>query len=181
MQEVIDAIHDKLIRRHPHVFADVVVKDSDEVLNNWDRIKEQELSEKKKARTSLLDGLPPGLPALYEAYQMGVRAARAGFDWESVDGVVDKVREELAELEEQLPTDNTPAIKEEIGDLLFSVVNLCRFLKIDPETSLKLTNQKFKQRFLYIEDKLKEKETRFQDCSMADLESIWQESKKWVN
>jgi len=181
MQDVIDAICHKIIRRHPHVFGDIRVDSTKEVLDNWDRIKEMELTGKNKQRASALDGLPPGLPALYEAYQLGVRAARTGFDWTDVSGVLDKIREELSELEDQLPSRETASIKEETGDILFAVVNLCRFLKIDPETSLKQTNLKFKKRFKFMESQLKADGKTFQDCILSELEKYWQESKKWEN
>jgi len=181
MQGVIDSIHRKIVRRHPHVFGDVTVRDSQEVLDNWDRIKQVERSEKRKSRASLLDGLPPGLPALYEAYLMGVRAARAGFDWDEARAVLAKIREELDELDEIIAGTDTGAIRAEVGDVLFAVVNLCRKLSIDPETTLKNTNQKFKRRFQYIEKQVAESGRKIQDCPIEDLEKIWQESKQWEN
>ncbi|MBN2433252.1 MAG: nucleoside triphosphate pyrophosphohydrolase [Acidobacteria bacterium] len=181
MQGVIDSIHAKIVRRHPHVFGDVKVRDSREVLDNWDRIKQEERREKRKTRDSLLDGLPPGLPALYEAYQMGVRAARAGFDWNEARQVLPKIREELDELEAILAGPDRAAIRAEAGDILFAVVNLCRKLSIDPETTLKNTNQKFKRRFHYIEKKLEASGRNIQECPIEDLEIIWQESKQWEN
>jgi tetrapyrrole methylase family protein/MazG family protein len=181
MQDVIDAIHDKIIRRHPHVFGEVQVNSSREVLANWDAIKVQEHARKNKVRESLLDGISPALPALYEAHQMGVRAARAGFDWEDVGGVLAKIREELAELEAHLGGGDPAAVKEEVGDILFAVVNLCRFLTVDPETSLKKTNQKFRKRFQYIEGRLKQQGKAFSDCNMDELERYWQESKQWAS
>jgi tetrapyrrole methylase family protein/MazG family protein len=159
----------------------VVVRDSRDVLDNWDRIKEGERSKKNKIRDSLLDGLPPGLPALYEAYQMGVRASRVGFDWDEAGQVLHKIREELEELEEHLGGAEMEPIKAEIGDILFAVVNLCRKLSVDPETSLKKTNQKFKRRFHFIETQLKAADREIQDCPIEDLEKLWQESKQWEN
>lgn len=181
MQDVIDSICTKIIRRHPHVFGEVKADTSGEVLKNWDRIKKEELLEKKKERKSLLDGIAPGLPALYEAYQLGVKAARAGFDWETVHGILAKTQEELVELEAQLDPANENRIKEEIGDILFAAVNLCRFLNVDPETSLKQANRKFTRRFQYMESCLSKEDKHFRDCSLEELERYWQESKQWVN
>lgn len=181
MQGVIDAIQAKIIRRHPHVFGDVRVDSAAEVLQNWDRIKTRELADKNQTRDSLLAGISPGLPALYEAYQLGVRAARAGFDWEDAHGVLAKIREELVELEAGLAAGDAEVLKAELGDIFFAVVNLCRFLNLDPETSLKKTNRKFIERFRYIERRLGESGRNIRDCSLAELEEIWQEAKQWAN
>jgi tetrapyrrole methylase family protein/MazG family protein len=181
MQDVIDAIHDKIVRRHPHIFGDVQVNSSREVLANWDAIKAEEHARKNKPRESLLDGISPSLPALYEAHQLGVRASRTGFDWEDVGGVLAKIREELAELEARLPGRDPAAIREEAGDILFAVVNLCRFLTVDPETALKRTNAKFRRRFRFIEERLKQDGKRFADCTLDELEQYWQESKPWAS
>ncbi|MBP7868222.1 MAG: nucleoside triphosphate pyrophosphohydrolase [Acidobacteria bacterium] len=181
MQGVIDGIHDKIIHRHPHVFGDVKVSGSDEVLVNWDRIKKEEKARKGSKRASILDGIPPKMPALHEAHQIGARAARAGFDWEDAGGVIRKIREELDELERSLSAENPAAVREEIGDLLFAVVNLCRFLSLDPETALKTTNQKFRQRFGFVEKKVREAGKTVEDCDLDELERYWQESKQWPN
>lgn len=181
MQGVIDGIYDKIVHRHPHVFGDVKVSGSDEVLVNWDRIKKEEKAKKGKKRASILDGIPPKMPALHEAHQIGVRAARAGFDWEDAGGVIRKIREELDELERSLTAENPAAVKEEIGDLLFAVVNLCRFLSVDPETALKTTNQKFRQRFGFVEQKVRDAGKTVEGCDLDELERYWQESKQWPN
>lgn len=181
MQDVIDAICEKITRRHPHVFGDVKADTSEEVLKNWNRIKAEEHAAKKKVRKSALDGITPGLPALYEAFQLGVRASRTGFDWPNVHGVLEKIREEIGELEANLDGRDPAAIKDEIGDILFSVVNLCRFLNIDPETSLKQTNVKFTRRFQHVENRLSQLDKSFRDCPLEELEQYWQESKQWEN
>lgn len=183
MQDVIDSIHAKLLHRHPHVFGDAVVTGTSEVLANWERIKAKEHEKKDKVRHSILDGIPRGIPALNEALKLGSKASRVGFDWKESAGIVAKIREEVDELEAMLDQghDHTDEIKEEVGDVLFSVVNLCRFLNVDPETSLKLTNHKFKRRFQYIEQRLKDREMSVQDCSLEELENLWQEAKTWAN
>ena len=181
MQDVIDAIHRKILRRHPHVFGDVVVADSREVLANWDAIKKEEKAEKGRERESILDGIPPSMPALHEAHQMGLRAARAGYDWDDVGGVLDKIREELGEVEVAIQKGTLEGVKEEVGDLFFAVVNLSRFAQVDPETALKASNLKFRERFRFVEHKVRESGKAMADCDLAELESYWQESKRCRN
>lgn len=151
MQDVIDGITEKLIRRHPHVFGDVNVKDAGEVLTNWEAIKRAE----KKDRTSVLDGIPKDLPALMSAYKLQHKAAKVGFDWPDIDPVWDKLEEELHELEEAIADGKVEKIEEELGDVLFTVVNIARFLKIDAEVALTGTNRKFKKDFPILKQKLK--------------------------
>lgn len=177
MQGVIDAICDKLVNRHPHVFGGAVVRDSREVLENWNRIKSAEKSHKKRDGESLLDCVAPSTPALYEAYQLGARAARAGFDWKVPGDVLEKIREEAEELILEIDAMADDAIKDEAGDLLFAVVNLCRKLQIDPETSLKRTNRKFRDRFRHIESRVRETGRGVDECGLDELEAYWQESK----
>lgn len=176
LQGVIDGIQAKIIRRHPHVFGDVAVADSREVLVNWDRIKREEHAGKNKPRESVLDGISPGLPALYEAYQLGVRAARSGLEWDKAEDILHRLRAELADLENRVPGGEIDAIKDEIGDLLFTIVHLCRFLRLDPETSLKRTNQKFRERFQHVEGRVRQQERSLQDVSRAELEKLWRET-----
>lgn len=173
MQDVIDGITEKLIRRHPHVFGDVNVKDAGEVLTNWEAIKRAE----KKDRTSVLDGIPKDLPALMSAYKLQHKAAKVGFDWPDIDPVWDKLEEELHELEEAIADGKVEKIEEELGDVLFTVVNIARFLKIDAEVALTGTNRKFKKRFSYIEAKVKAKHQRWENLSLIDLDELWQEAK----
>ena len=173
MQDVINGITEKLIRRHPHVFGDINVKDADEVLTNWEAIKRAE----KKDRKSVLDGVPKDFPALMAAYKLQHKAAKVGFDWPDIDPVWDKLREEIEELEEATVDAAPERIEEELGDVLFTIVNLARFLKIDPEIALTATSRKFKRRFSYIENKVKEKQQKWEQLSLLDLDDLWQEVK----
>ena len=160
ISDVITGIHNKMVRRHPHVFGNVKAETSGEVLKNWAQLKAKE----KQAASppgglvhdqlpSALDGIPRNLPALLEAYQMTRRAAQVGFDWEHVEGIFEKLEEEAAELRAALAASNRRSVEEEVGDLLFSVVNLARFLGLDPEVTLKYSNLKFKSRFQEMERK----------------------------
>ena len=173
MQDVIDGITEKLIRRHPHVFGDVDVKDAGEVLANWEAIKQAEKTE----RTSILDGVPKDLPSLMAAYKLQHKAAKVGFDWPDIDPVWDKLEEELRELEEAIVDGQKEKIEEELGDVLFTIVNISRFLKIDPEVALTGTNRKFRRRFSYIEKKVKAKQQNWESLSLIDLDELWQEAK----
>ena len=154
--DAIEAINSKLVRRHPHVFADGDAKTADDVVRKWDEIKATEKAARPKPK-GLLAGVPRSLPALMEARQIAGRAAGAGFDWNNVDEVLDKLREELAELDgaRQALSQGTPgsqeALQDEIGDLLFVIVNIARFLKVDPEQALRGTNSKFRRRFGHVE------------------------------
>ena len=167
----VDAINNKLIRRHPHVFGDAVAKTSGDVKRRWEEIKATE----KPRPKGLLAGVPRSLPALVEAQQIASRAAGAGFDWENLEQVLDKLREELAELK---AAHEHPEVENEIGDLLFVIVNIARFLKVDPEQALRKTNAKFRRRFGRIEDGLAASGKTLQDASMEEMESLWQEAKR---
>ena len=167
----VDAINNKLIRRHPHVFGDAVAKTSGDVKRRWEEIKAAE----KPRPKGLLAGVPRSLPALVEAQQIASRAAGAGFDWENLEQVLDKLREELAELK---AAHEHPEVENEIGDLLFVIVNIARFLKVDPEQALRKTNAKFRRRFGRIEDGLAASGKTLQDASMEEMESLWQEAKR---
>lgn len=177
MQDVIDGITAKLIRRHPHVFGDVSVKDADEVLSNWEIIKQAEKTE----RTSVLDGVPKDLPALMSAYKLQHKASKVGFDWPDIDPVWDKLDEELHELEEAIADGNKAQIEEELGDVLFTLVNISRFLKVDAEVALSSTNNKFRKRFSYIENKVKAKHQKWELLSLIDLDELWAEAKEKFN
>ena len=169
--DVTNDIIEKLIYRHPHIYGDVSVSDADEVKKNWEAIK---LSEGKK---SVLEGVPKGLPALIKAQRMQEKAAGVGFDWNTKDQVWSKFEEELVELDEALLKDDTEAIEAEFGDVLFSLINYARFLKINPESALERTNQKFIQRFQFIEAKAKAQSSSIEKLSLDEMEILWQQAK----
>ena len=184
ISHVIRGIHDKMIRRHPHVFGNVKAETSGEVLKNWAQLKAKEKQAASAKGTasqnpapSALDGVPRNLPALLEAYQMTRRAAQVGFDWERVEGIFEKLEEETAELRIALTASNRRAIEEEVGDLLFSVVNLARFLRLDPEVALKHTNLKFKMRFQEMESEASHSRQRLSELSKEKLEQLWEAAK----
>jgi tetrapyrrole methylase family protein/MazG family protein len=167
IRDSLDAINSKLVRRHPHVFGDGDAKTSGDVLRKWDEIKKTEKPDKK----GLLTGVPRTLPSLVEAQQIASRAATAGFDWENVDQVFDKLNEELAELKAASSQDEK---EDELGDLLFVIVNIARFLKVDPEQALRRTNAKFRRRFGQVEQGLGKS---LQDATVAEMEALWQAAK----
>ncbi|GGB71262.1 nucleoside triphosphate pyrophosphohydrolase [Fictibacillus barbaricus] len=171
IDDVIAVLTEKMIRRHPHVFGDVSAEDADEVVANWEAIKAKESG--KENRESLLDGVPKGLPAVQKAFLYQKKAAKVGFDWKEAGPVFDKILEELKEFQEAEGDEQ----QKELGDLLFSVINLARFYKIDPEEALNATNQKFKKRFNYIENALKEKSLSFEDVTLEEMDRLWDEAK----
>ena len=173
--DVLEGVSEKLVRRHPHVFSDVQVKDSEEVLDNWARIKAEEKS--RKGKGSILDGVKSGLPPLDRAFNLQKKAAKAGFDWPDTNGVLAKIEEELAELREAINSEGLNR-EEELGDLLFSVVNLCRFLKIDPSAALIKTNSKFVQRFGHVETRMKESGAEMKQENLGLMDAYWEEAKK---
>jgi tetrapyrrole methylase family protein / MazG family protein len=181
LSDVITGIRDKLIRRHPHVFGSVKAETSSEVLRNWAQIKAKEKLELQKGAAagipSVLDGVPRSLPALLEAFQMSRRAARVGFDWDEVSGVFEKLKEEIAELQNALAPLDRHAVEEELGDLLFTVVNLSRFLGLDPEVTLKKSSQKFKQRFMGMEAEALKRKVDLSKLSKEELEELWRSAK----
>ncbi len=184
ISHVIKGIHDKMVRRHPHVFGSVKAETSGEVLKNWAQLKakEKQASSPKGATSqnpapSALDGVPRNLPALLEAYQMTRRAAQVGFDWERVEGIFEKLEEETTELRTALAASNRRAAEEEVGDLLFSVVNLARFLRLDPEVALKHTNLKFKMRFQEMEREASHSRQSLSGLSKEKLEQLWEAAK----
>ena len=182
---VIQKISDKLIRRHPHVFGTDSASTAEEVIKNWEAIKAQEKAEKLKSRTpeqrSLLEGIPSKLPALHEAHQISSRVTRAGFDWPDVEGVFEKLQEEVRELKEVIAEgageSQHDRLEDEIGDMLFCVVNIARFLKVDSESALKRTNRKFKTRFQYMENELARQGKSLEQASLAEMEALWQKAK----
>jgi len=176
-KDVNQAICEKLLRRHPHVFGDEIIADSEAQTVAWENHKAREREDKGVTRESVLDGITNGLPALMRALKLGARASSAGFDWPDVTGVMDKLREEVAELEEVLEMDHDKE-EEEVGDLLFSIVNLCRHRAIDPEAALRKGNAKFEMRFRDLENRLQVQGKSASDTSIDKLESIWQEVKR---
>ena len=173
--EVALGIGEKLIRRHPHVFGDNKLGDTAAVLKQWDEIKRAEKNTHRDA--SILDGISPALPALMRAEKVQKKAARVGFDWDDLSGVIAKVREEISEIEEAAAGKDPSALEEEIGDLLFSVVNLARKAKIHAEVSLHQATGKFTRRFQRLESLLKERGGKFEHLDLAQLDKIWDEVK----
>ena len=177
IDDSLKAINDKLIRRHPHIFGDVKADTADDVKRNWDQIKAQEKAEKRQAPAALLDGVSRKLPALAEAAQISSKAAAKGFDWPGIDPVFDKLQEELTELDEARKTGEQANIEDEFGDILFVMVNLARFLRVDPEQALRKANAKFRGRFNYVEARLNEMGRPFEDSNIDEMELLWQEAK----
>ena len=175
--DVVNDLHDKLIFRHPHVFGDSSAKNSEEALQNWERQKAEE--KKRKGQTSILDDLPYALPALTRANKLQKRCAKVGFDWDNPEDVFAKVEEELEEVSQELQASNIAQDKlsEELGDLLFATVNLCRHHKIDAESCLRQANVKFENRFRKVEQSLTKKGKEVTACSLSELDSVWNEIK----
>jgi len=169
----LEAINSKLVRRHPHVFGDGDARTSDDVKRKWDEIKATE----KPRPKGLLAGVPRTLPALVESQQISSRAAGAGFDWSSLDQVMDKLREELAELEAARNGASQDAIEDELGDLLFVIVNIARFLKVNPEQALRRTNAKFRRRFEHVEQGLAARGKSLKESNIEEMEALWQDAK----
>jgi len=175
MADVINGIHTKLVHRHPHVFGEMDLDDSVEVIQNWERIKANERDENGQEEKGLLDGIPTVMPALSVAEKYQSRAARVGFDWPTLEGVLEKLEEEIGELREAKTFEDQ---SEELGDLIFALVNLARWLKVDPETALRETNQKFLQRFKAIELAARERGIQLMDMSLEEMDLVWEQSKK---
>ncbi|MGZ9587096.1 bifunctional methyltransferase/pyrophosphohydrolase YabN [Paenibacillus marinisediminis] len=186
--DVIQGLNDKLIFRHPHVFGDRHAEDAQSALGNWEQMKAEEkrLKGMTNERTSALDGVPRDLPALMKAYKLQKKAAKVGFDWDCVEDVLDKVAEELQELQEAVKACGTKAkeedailaAQEELGDLLFAAVNVSRFINVDPEEALTMTNRKFVKRFRYIEEQLRINGKSFDQTDLLEMEQWWQEAKR---
>jgi len=184
--DVTSAIHEKMVRRHPHVFGDTNANDTAAVLRNWEVMKAEErrAAGKSEREESLLDGISSKAPALMEAHQLSTKAARVGFDWEKLEDIFAKLEEEIGELRAAIQihaSSDTDAdhtrVREELGDLLFAVTNIARHLKVEPEAALKLTNRKFRRRFGYIEKKLRERGQAFNATTLDEMEALWQEAK----
>ena len=172
--DVADALCDKLIYRHPHVYGDIHANTPDQVKENWEALKLR----KKNRRSGTLGGVPRSLPAMVKAYRMGEKAAGAGFDWEQKEDVWDKVREELGEVEAEMKSGSKTDLEGEFGDLLFALVNACRLYGVDPESALERTNKKFMRRFNYMEEQAAAKGYTLHEMSLDDMERLWQEAKQ---
>jgi ATP diphosphatase len=188
IDDVVERVHAKLIRRHPHVFGDVRASTPEEALASWMSVKdkEREVAQEKQGskpgkQSSLLDGVAQTLPSTLEAYELGVRAAEAGFDWAKVEDLLDKIEEELHELRRELPVrpaHDVRKVEEEVGDLLFAAANLARYLRSDPESCLRRANQKFTARFQKLEREVEKRGMRVRECSARELDEIWESIKK---
>ena len=172
--DVADALCDKLIYRHPHVYGDIHANTPDQVKENWEALKLR----KKNRRSGTLGGVPRSLPAMVKAYRMGEKAAGAGFDWEQKEDVWDKVREELGEVEAEMKSGSKTDLEGEFGDLLFAPVTACRLYGVDPESALERTNKKFIQRFNYMEERAAAKGHTLHEMSLGAMEELWQEAKR---
>ncbi|GHV53048.1 hypothetical protein AGMMS49579_11200 [Spirochaetia bacterium] len=192
--DALKGVSEKLIRRHPHVFGDVKVRDSAEVLDNWAKIKVEQ--EGRKPKDSILDEVSRGLPPLDRSYKLQKKAAKAGFDWPEIKDVIGKIEEELGEVQDALSHSNTAknsntveaksdsakeAIEGELGDLLFSVVNLCRFLHVEPSVALQRTNVKFENRFKHVEKRMKETNQEMKQGNLSVMDKFWDEAKSGEN
>ncbi len=173
--DVISANVEKMTRRHPHVFADMQLSTDKEVLANWEEIKKKEKGYEE--RRSILEGVPKHLPSLLRAHSLQERAARVGFDWNRIDEALPKLDEEMAEFKASLQKEDSAGIEEELGDIFFMLVNISRFLGVNPEDALRKTISKFIQRFRYIEEHAAEAGKSLNDMTLDEMEQLWQESK----
>lgn len=207
IDDVLDALSHKLISRHPHVFGDVKAEDAQKVLKNWEAFKAEERRKKKQAGVqntqngvdaagseSLLDSVSSKMPALLEAHKINSKAAHVGFDWPDMEGLFDKLTEETQELQahlhalppgalkpqnnSQVPEELREKIEEEVGDLFFVLVNIARYLAVDPESALRKTNRKFRRRFGWVEEQLESRGKKPQESTLEEMDSLWQEAKK---
>jgi len=175
MKDVIKEIVEKIKRRHPHVFGNLKTDSIEEINKNWEEIKARE---KGKENRKLLEGIPKNLPALFYAYKVTKKVAKVGFDWPDLSNMFEKLEEELEEFEEALLTNEKSKIEEELGDVLFMLVNLSRKLGINPEEALMKTNRKFVKRFNFIEEELKKKNLNFKDVNLKYMDNLWEKAKK---
>ncbi|WP_432204815.1 nucleoside triphosphate pyrophosphohydrolase [Cetobacterium somerae] len=172
IDDVIDSISEKMIRRHPHVFGEKNnIKTSDEVLINWEKIKKEE--KEHKDRNSVLDGIPKGMSALLRAEKLQKKASKIGFDWPEIHGVIDKVEEEIDELRDEIMMENIEKAREELGDLFFALVNLSRHLGVNPEICLNEASNKFERRFRYVESNC-----NLEESTLEEMDKLWEEAKK---
>lgn len=175
LNDVIKNINEKLIRRHPHIFSDLEVNNEEQVKLNWEKIK---LEEKKHSRQSVIEGVPKNLPALIQAQRIQEKAASVGFDWPSYEPVFDKINEEIDEVKAEIQSENMSKLEDEIGDLLFAVVNLSRKLKIDSESALRKSTEKFKDRFKKVEILSQESNINMSQANLETLDELWETVKK---
>lgn len=171
MASVINALCEKLIHRHPHIYGDVKVQNEEEVKQNWEKLK------LKEGKSSVLSGVPDSLPALIKAYRIQDKAAQVKFEWDKIEDVWKKVEEEMQELQDEVAVQNKEKTEEEFGDLLFALVNYSRFLKVDPEAALERTNLKFIRRFKFIEEKAQQQNHSLKDMTLEEMDAIWNEAK----
>lgn len=176
IDDVVEGISAKLVRRHPHVFGDTQVENAEEVLHRWEQIKSGEKGYEK--RTSMLDGVPNTLPALSRAMETSKKAARSGFEWPDVGAVMDKIKEEVSELEAEIQTRDQDRIAEEIGDLLFTIVNVARWTHVDPEDALRTMIARFSTRFRHIEDAARETGKPIEEMTIEEMDAIWDRAKR---
>lgn len=173
--DVANAISDKLIDRHPHIYGDIVVENEADVKRNWENLK------LKEGKTSVLEGVPKSLPAVVKASRIQEKVAGVGFDWEKPEQVWEKVQEELTELNEEIKAGNTKNIEKEFGDVLFSMINYARFINVNPENALEKTNKKFINRFQYLEQEAKKAGKELSQMSLAEMDVFWEASKKYFS
>ena len=174
ISDVIQHINEKMIRRHPHIFGNISAPDAETVLKNWEEIKKTE----GQQRNSLLDGIPRHMPALLKARRIQERASTVGFDWGSIKPVIDKINEEINEFMAVYETDQPDSVEDELGDIFFALVNLCRFSQVDPEKALNRTNDKFIKRFQVIEKELEKQGKKFSETTLEEMDEIWNQAKK---
>lgn len=182
MHDVIETSAAKMIHRHPHVFGETEARTAEDVLHNWEKLKEQERARKAEASkesepASLLASIPAHLPALLKAQRMQEKAARVGFDWEETAPVLDKIEEEIREFREAVSAGNQEHAKEEFGDILFSLVNLARFIDINAEESLRLTSEKFRRRFAHVERRTRQTGRKLSEMTLQEMDAFWDEAK----
>jgi tetrapyrrole methylase family protein/MazG family protein len=178
IDDALDAINEKLIRRHPHVFGEESAETAGDVKRIWGEVKAAEKKDRGKQDHGILASVPRAMPSLIEAQQIASRAAGVGFDWENPDQVIEKLHEELAEFDEARRNASQSELENELGDMLFVLVNLARFVKVDPEQALRKTNSKFRERFGYIEKRLAERGKKLEDSNIEEMEALWQEAKR---
>ena len=170
--DVANEICDKLINRHPHIYGDTKVDDADQVIKNWESIK------LKEGRNSVLEGVPKSLPSLVKAFRIQEKAAGVGFEWDNAEDVLDKVKEEITEFNQEVEDQNLDKMEDEFGDVLFSLINYARYLKINPELALERTNKKFIKRFKYIEESAKNEGKVINELTLDQMEVFWNKAKK---
>ncbi|MDX1443378.1 MAG: nucleoside triphosphate pyrophosphohydrolase [Gammaproteobacteria bacterium] len=175
--DVVANLVEKMTRRHPHVFGNEDFGDAETQTANWEALKAEEKAAKREKGESLLDDVPLNLPALTRAEKLSKRAARVGFEWPDIDGVLDKVAEEAAELRDAVKANRQQEIEEELGDLFFTLANLARYLKVDPEKALRGSNAKFSRRFRHVEDRLAGQDRSLDDASLDEMDALWNEAR----